>query len=141
MNKAKHGDMVSVHYIAKVSDDIIFDSNKTKPLELTIGKHQVIPAFEDALIGMIKGESKNIQVLSNEAFGPYLKELVSTVEKSKIPNNLDLKIGKQLQILQPDGSSILVTVTAIDDETATFDANHPLAGKDIMFLIKLLEII
>jgi FKBP-type peptidyl-prolyl cis-trans isomerase 2 len=140
MTKVKKGDVVKVHYLAKANDKVIFDTDSVEPLKLKVGDNQVIPAFENALVGMDLGESKTINVSANDAFGPYLKELVSTVSRNQLPGNLELKEGQQLQIQQPDGSAILVTVTKLDDKTATFDANHPLAGKDITFLIELLEI-
>ena len=142
MITAKNGDTVKVHYKAQTNEDeVIFDSNSLEPLKLTIGENQVIPAFEKALIGMNIGESKTVEISAKEAFGPYIKELVSTVSRTKIPKNIELKVGQQLQIQQPDGSSILVTVVKLDEATATFDANHPLAGKDITFSIELLEIL
>lgn len=141
MDQAKKGDTVKVHYKAKTQDETIFDSTTLEPLKLTIGNNEVIPAFEEALIGMKLGESKTIFVSAEDAFGPYLNELVSKVERIKIPKNIELKVGGQLQIQQPDGSAILVTIKDLDDKTATLDANHPLAGKDISFDIELLEIL
>lgn len=138
---AKKGDTVKVHYQAKAGDQLIFDSKNLEPLQLTIGKNDVIPAFENALIGMGLGETKTIFVPSAEAFGPYLEELVSNVEISKIPPSFKLKLGQQIQLQQNDGSIILVTLTHLDDKMATFDANHPLAGKDLTFDIELLEIL
>lgn len=140
MKKAKKGDTVIVNYKAKTDKEIIFDSNQVEPLILTIGKNEVIPAFEEALIGMDLGEKKTINVKSDDAFGPYLEELVSRVDRKKIPTNVNLQIGQQLQIRQEDGSAIIVTVKDLDEKNATFDANHPLAGKDIIFDIELLEI-
>lgn len=141
MDKAKRGDTVKVNYKARTDDEIIFDSQQLQPLRLTIGKNEVIPAFEDALIGMDLGEKKTINVDAEDAFGPYLDELVSEVDLDKIPSNIKLNIGQQLQIQQPDGSVIIVTVKALDNNKATFDANHPLAGKNITFDIELLEIL
>jgi peptidylprolyl isomerase len=141
MNKAKKGDTVKVNYKAKTVNEIIFDSKKQEPLKLTIGKNEVIPAFEEALIGMILGEKKTINVAAQDAFGPYLNELISQVDRDKIPSTVKLQVGQQLQIQQPDGSAIIVTVKDLDNQKATFDANHPLAGKDIIFDIELVEIL
>jgi peptidylprolyl isomerase len=141
MVHAKKGDVVKVHYKAKANDEIIFDSASLEPLKLKIGNNDVIPAFENALIGMAQGESKTIFVPAMDAFGPYLEELVSKVERSKIPASFKLKLGQQIQLQQNDGSIIMVTITQLDDKTATFDANHPLAGKDLTFDIELLEIL
>lgn len=138
---AKIGDLVQVHYQAKAKNQLIFDSKRTEPLKIKIGENQVIPAFEKALIGMSIGQNKSILVPAHEAFGPYIEELVSTINRSELPKELNLKIGQQMQIQQPDGSMILVTVLNLTDKFATFDANHPLAGKDITFNIELLDII
>ena len=140
MLQAKKGDTVKVNYKAKANEEIIFDSSQLEPLKLTIGNNEVIPAFEEALVGMNLGEKKTINVDSEEAFGPYLEELVSEVQRNQIPSDVELKIGQQIQIKQPDGSAIIVTVKELDDNKVTFDANHPLAGKDISFDIELLEI-
>lgn len=137
---AKVGDTVTVHYKAKTKDQLIFDSKKTEPLKIKIGDNEVISAFEDALVGMQLGQNKTIIVPAQEAFGPYVEELVSTIERKELPPDLELKIGQQLQIQQPDGSMILVTVANLTDQFATFDANHPLAGKDITFNIEILNI-
>lgn len=138
---AKKGDTVKVHYKAKANEEIIFDSTPLEPLKVTIGNNDVINAFEDALIGMHPGETKTIFVAASDAFGPYLDELVSKVDRAKIPPTLKLKLGQQIQLQQHDGSIIMVTITQLDEKTATFDANHPLAGKDLTFDIELLEII
>lgn len=141
-NEVKFGDTVKVHYKAKTKDTIIFDSNaQMDPLVFTIGDGQIIPAFEKALIGMKAGEKKTINLLAEDAFGPYMEELITTVDKSQLPPNLELKKDQQLQIQQPDGQIILVKVVNINDKNVTFDANHPLAGKDIIFDIHLLEIV
>jgi peptidylprolyl isomerase len=141
-SEAKFGDTVKVHYKAKTKDILIFDSlTQMDPLVFTIGDGQIIPAFEKALVGMKVGEEKTINLQPEEAFGPYLEELVTTVEKSQLPPNLDIQKGQQLQIQQPDGQVILVKVIDIDDTKITFDANHPLAGKDIIFDIHLIEIV
>ncbi|NGX36263.1 MAG: FKBP-type peptidyl-prolyl cis-trans isomerase SlyD [Candidatus Anoxychlamydiales bacterium] len=141
-DEAKLGDTVKLHYKAKTEDLIIFDSaTQMDPLVFTIGDGQILPAFEDALIGMKAGDEKTINLLSDDAFGPYAEELITTVDKSQLPPNLEIEKDQQLQIQQPDGQVILVKVVDISDSCITFDANHPLAGKDITFDIQLLEIV
>ncbi len=142
MSEAKLGDTVKVHYTAKAENLLIFDSStQIDPLQFTIGDGQIIPAFEEALIGMQAGDKKTINIKSDDAFGPYLNELITKVDKNQLPPNLELEVGQQLQIQQPDGQLLLVKVVDISDATVTFDANHPLAGKDIVFDINLVEII
>ncbi|NGX51883.1 MAG: FKBP-type peptidyl-prolyl cis-trans isomerase SlyD [Candidatus Anoxychlamydiales bacterium] len=137
----KMGDTVKLHYKAKAQDLIIFDSlTQMDPLVFTVGDGQILPAFENALIGMQAGEKKIISLLSEDAFGPYAEELITTVDKSELPPNLEITKDQQLQIQQPDGQIILVKVIDMTDKDITFDANHPLAGKDIEFDIQLIEI-
>jgi len=138
----KMGDTVKLHYKAKAQDLVIFDSlTQMDPLVFTVGDGQILPAFEEALIGMQAGEKKVINLQSEEAFGPYIEELITTVDKSELPPNLEIEKDQQLQIQQPDGQIILVKVIGMTDKDITFDANHPLAGKDIEFDIHLLEIL
>lgn len=140
--EVKFGDTVKVHYKAKAEELTIFDSStQMDPLVFTIGDGQIIPAFENALIGMQTGEKKTIKLQAEEAFGPYVDELVSTVDKNQLPPNLEIEKGQQLQIQQPDGQIILVKVVDISENSVTFDANHPLAGKNITFDIHLVEIV
>ncbi len=142
MAKAKQGDTVKIQYVAKTHQEIIFDSSRQQgPMEVTIGSSDIIPAFEEALVGMASGEHKTIEVSADDAFGPYMDELISIIERSQLPANVDLKEGQQLQIQQPDGTPIIVTVRELNDRSVTFDANHPLAGKDLIFDINLLEIL
>ena len=142
MSSAKLGDTVKVHYKAKTKEQTLFDSaNQTDPLQFTIGEEQIIPAFEEAIIGMQPGENKTINLAADQAFGPYLEDLISKVEKNQLPPTLELQVGQQLQIQQPDGEVLLVKVLDISDSNVTFDANHPLAGKDLTFDINLVEIV
>lgn len=142
MSKAKFGDTVRVHYQAKSKEGLIFDSTtQLTPLQLTLGKEEIIPAFEKALVGMTEGEKKEISLTAKEAFGPYLQELVTTIPKAQLPPDISFKIGQHLQVQQPDGSSVIVKVVNATDEFITFDANHPLAGKDLTFQIELVEIV
>lgn len=142
MKKAKTGDTVQVNYTGKFDDGMIFDSSKGRePLEFTIGDHQVIPGFEDAIVGMQEGENKTIHINADDAYGKHHKELVIEVEKIRIPKNINVKLGQQLQINSENGELINVIVTGINDTTVTLDANHPLAGKDLNFDIELVKIV
>lgn len=142
MNKAKQGDTVHVHYIARTNDEIIFDSSKQQsPAIIKIGKKEVIPDFEDALIGMSRGEKKQISVGAERAFGPYVAELVQTVDKKHLPKNIELKEGQRLEIPQPDGNHLILTVKKVTSNEVILDANHPLAGKDLIFEIEMIDIV
>jgi len=140
-NSVKIGDTVKIHYQAKAENKVIFDSShQAEPLVFTVGDGQIIPAFENALIGMVAGDFKTLNLRSEEAFGPHLEELITTVDKEQLPPHLELEKGQQLQIQQPDGQVLIVKVLDINENNVTFDANHPLAGQDITFNIHLLEV-
>jgi peptidylprolyl isomerase len=142
MAEAKQGDTVKVHYTGKLNDGTVFDTSaEREPLQFTIGQGQIIPGFEEAVVGMSEGDSKTTQIPSDAAYGPHRDEMIVEVERSQFPPNLDPEVGQQLQIRQPDGQAIVVTVTDLSDESATLDANHPLAGKDLTFDIELVQVV
>lgn len=139
MKIAKKGDIVRVHYVGKTLDGEVFDSSKDRePLEFKIGDRKVIPGFENALVGMSVGSSKTVTLVSDQAYGPHDKTLISKVEKSLLPESLPIDVGTRLQIGDENEIPAIVTITAITDTTVTLDANHPLAGKDLAFEIELL---
>ncbi|RMG59214.1 MAG: peptidylprolyl isomerase [Deltaproteobacteria bacterium] len=139
--QVKAGDTVKVHYTGSLEDGTVFDSSRERdPLEFTVGEGKLIAGFENAVIGMAVGESKKVNIPSEEAFGPHREELVLEVEKSMFPPHINPFEGQQLQIPQQDGRTVAVTVTKITDDKVTLDANHPLAGKDLIFDIEVVEI-
>lgn len=143
MRQAKQGDTVTVHYRGRLQDGTEFDvSFDGEPLQLTIGGGQVIPGFEEALVGMKPGDSKTTELPAEKAFGPYREDMVAVVDKSQLADwSLEPEIGDRVPIPQPDGSSIEVTVTDVTESEVTVDANHPLAGKDLTFDIELVDIV
>ena len=142
MSKAKHGDTVKVHYSGKLEDGTVFDTTDNQdPLQITLGSGQIIPDLEQAIVEMSPGESKNIEIPAEKGFGPYLKELVFEVDRTQVPPDLKLELGQQLQMNPSEGQPIVVTVVDLTDQKVTLDANHPLAGKNLTFEIKLIEII
>jgi peptidylprolyl isomerase len=141
MSQVKANDKVSVHYTGKLDDGTVFDSSADKePLEFTIGAGQVIPGFENGVLGMTVGETKTIKLEPNDAYGDTRQDLIVSVKKEEIPSDIDVKVGQQLQINRPDGQAIPVLVAEVTDSEITLDANHPLAGKTLTFDIELLEI-
>lgn len=141
MAQAKHGDSVKVEYTGKLKDGSVFDSSVNRePLEFTIGGGQIIPDFEQAVVGMNTGDSKTIEIPADRAYGPHHEDMVIAVDKAQFPEDISPAIGDQLQISQPDGRAAVVTVTEITDDSVTLDANHPLAGEDLTFDIRLVEV-
>jgi FKBP-type peptidyl-prolyl cis-trans isomerase 2 len=142
MSQAKDGDTVKVHYTGKLEDGSVFDSSRDRgPFEFTLGTQTVIRGFEEGVRGMEVGETKTITVPPEEAYGSPRDELVSTVDR-KIFDDQDVSpdVGKQLQIPQPDGRQLNVRITAVDESSVTLDANHPLAGKTLVFDLELVKV-
>nr|WP_305082391.1 peptidylprolyl isomerase [Oculatella sp. LEGE 06141] len=141
MTQAKQGDTVTVHYTGKLDDGTVFDSSANRdPLQFSIGEGNVIPGFEQAVMGMSPGESKTAIIPADQAYGPHYQEMVLVVDRNQIPDNLPVEIGQQLQIRQQGGQTIPVMITEVSEAQVTLDANHPLAGEDLTFDIQLVEI-
>ena len=142
MSEVKKGDKVQVHYTGRLGDGSEFDSSKDRePLEFEVGSQQVIKGFEEAVVGLKEGDSKTVEISSNEAYGPRMDEMVLKVEKSKLPEDFTPQMGQQLQLPQENGQNVIVTVTEITDDHIELDANHPLAGKDLTFDIEVVKIV
>ena len=142
MTKVKSGDTVNVHYTGKLEDGTVFDNSVGRdPLQFTVGNGQVIPGFEQAVVGMSGGESKTIKIPADEAYGPHREDMILVIERSRFPADLKLEIGQHLQMRHADGRDDVVTVTAASESDVTLDANHPLAGKELAFDIRLAEIV
>ncbi len=142
MEKAKRGNKVKVHYSGYLKDGTVFDcSPEKKPFEFTIGKGMVIQEFENAVIGMEQGDTKTITIPPENAYGDYEDDLIIVMKRSQIPSHIDPQIGTILKVRSKKGKNSNVTITDITEETITLDGNHPLAGKELNFEIKLLEII
>jgi peptidylprolyl isomerase len=141
MADAKPGDTVKVHYTGKLEDGTVFDSSADRePLQFTIGEGNVIPGFENAVVGMNPGEIKTEKIPCVDAYGPRHEEMIQTIERSAIPADIAVQEGQQLQVSQPGGEALVVTVAEVTDDAVTLDGNHRLAGKDLVFEIELVEI-
>ncbi|MCX5993771.1 MAG: peptidylprolyl isomerase [Chloroflexi bacterium] len=140
--KAKDGNTVQVNYTGKLADGTVFDSSIGKqPLEVILGKGQVIPGFEKAILGMKVGENKTVTISVNDAYGPPRSELIFEVPRENLPAGVTPQVGQQLQGSQADGSITRATITKVSDKTVTLDANIPLAGKELTFEIELVKIL
>ncbi len=141
MSKIKEGDTVKVHYTGKLEDGSVFDSSREKePLEFTLGKGQLIPGFEKAVTDMEVGESTQVTIPAEEAYGDPREDLIISVPKSQLPDDVEPKVGLQLQVNQPNGEPVPVRVTEVGDENLELDANHPLAGRDLTFDIEVVDV-
>jgi len=141
MTQAKEGNTVKIHYTGKLEDGTVFDSSEGRdPLTFTIGGGQVIPGFEEAVLGMIMDEKKNVTIPADKAYGPRNEELMIDVQRSQVPADIQPEIGQRLQMQGPNEQMVVVEVVEISEESVTLDANPPLAGKDLIFDIELVGI-
>jgi peptidylprolyl isomerase len=139
--QAKQGDKVKIHYTGKLEDGDIFASSKNKePIEFTLGRGQVMPGIEESVEGMETGQTKTVKVPSDKAYGPYRKELTQAIPKREIPGDLKPEVGQRLNVKWSDGKETAVSVIDVSESSVTIDANHPLAGKDIVFELELVGI-
>lgn len=142
MSKATPGNTVRVHYKGTLEGGEVFDSSEERePLEFTLGESQVIPGFEAAVEGMEVGETRTAEVPATEAYGEARDDLRFPMPKERFPEGIEPRVGQQLGLQQPDGRSVPVRVVEVADDMVTLDANHPLAGEDLKFEIRLQEIV
>ena len=141
MSKAKNGDMVKVHYKGTLTNGEQFDSSEGRaPLEFTVGAGQMIAGFDKAIPGMSIGEKKTIQIEAKDAYGEKNNDAIIKFPKANIPADMKLDAGMQLQLRDEAGRPVPVTVTEVKDDVVILDANHHLAGKELIFDIELVEI-
>ena len=169
MAQAKTGDRVKVHYTGTLEDGSVFDTSEetpapaqedscgcsgskgnsdgccsdssSGPMEFVIGAGQLIPKFEAAVIGLEPGESVTVSIAADDAYGQRAEEMVAVIERSEIPADINPEPGQQMEVILEDGSPLPVLVTEVTDTTITLDGNHPLAGRDLTFSIRLVEIL
>lgn len=133
--------MVRVHYRGTLENGSVFDTSHGKePLEFAIGWGEVIPGFEEAVIGMRPGESRTVQIPMTSAYGPRDEQMVGLVDKADFPPEIELRAGLILQVDHPEMPSKFITVLEVLESTVLLDGNHPLAGKDLTYEIELVEI-
>jgi len=140
--QVKNGDIIQVNYTGKLADGTMFDTNVGRgAFEFAVGKHQVIEGFETAVIGMKVGEKKIVNIPADKAYGQYNNNLVFTVSRSAARAGANPSVGSIIEGRDKDGNTFQATVVKIEGDTITVDANHRLAGKDLIFEIELLKIL
>ena len=141
MSQVKIGDTVRVHYTGRLDDGMVFDSSQDRdPLEFEVGGGNIIKGFDSAMVGMQIGDRKTVVVAPEDGYGPHDERLVADVQRTQVPDQIELMVGEPLQVKHESGQVINVTVAAVTDQHVTLDANHPLAGKTLTFEIELVEI-
>jgi FKBP-type peptidyl-prolyl cis-trans isomerase 2 len=140
MAQAKEGDTVKVHYTGKLDDGTVFDSSRERdPLEFKLGSGQVIPGFENGIVGMEEGGTKTVTIPPEEAYGAKHDGWPRQVKKDQLPEGLTPQVGTFLQVQQPDGSVIQVIIAQVNEDDVVLD-NHPLAGQSLHFDVELVAI-
>ena len=141
MQQAKEGDVVKVHYTGKLTSGELFDSSTNRdPLEFTIGAGQMIKGFDAALPGMLVGDKKTINIPAADAYGERSEDAIINFPKENVPPDMKLEPGMTLTLSNQAGQPIPVIVIELTDDAVILDANHFLAGKDLIFDIELMEI-
>lgn len=141
MSKAKKGDQVKVHYTGKLISGEQFDSSTGRsPLAFTVGAGQMIKGFDDAIPGMAVGDKKTINISPENAYGPKNDSAIIEFPKANIPADMKLEPGMKLQLQNAEGHPVPVVVHEVKDDVVILDANHELAGKELVFDIELVEI-
>jgi FKBP-type peptidyl-prolyl cis-trans isomerase 2 len=141
MSKVKANDMVKVHYTGKLTNGEVFDSSlEREPLEVQLGQGQLIPGFEKGLVDMEVNEKKTITIPKEEAYGEVQKELFHKIEREQLPDTIKPEVGMGLVARNEDGTERQLRVAQVNEDSIVVDANHPLAGQDLIFELELLQI-
>ncbi|HZN11852.1 MAG TPA: peptidylprolyl isomerase [Blastocatellia bacterium] len=138
---AKKGDAVEVHYTGRLDDGTVFDSSEgNDPLAFTLGRGEVIEGFDQGVLGMEVGENKQIVIPAEQAYGEHNEALVQTVARDQIKLSVEPEVGMQIEMRTPDGTVIPLTISELSESAVTLDANHPLAGEQLHFDVRLVDI-
>jgi peptidylprolyl isomerase len=135
----ENGKVVSVHYVGKFTDGEVFDSSEGRePLQFQVGSGQLIPGFESAIIGKVVGDKVIANIAPEEGYGLVREDLIVSVPLDKMPG--EVEVGQALEAQGENGQSAQVFVKEVNEDTVVIDGNHPLAGKDLVFEIEVVEI-
>jgi len=142
MATANNGDTVKVHLKGTISDGRVFEpTDDGDPVQFTIGRGEVLPGIEDAVIGMATGEHKQVSLPPDLAFGERKQELVFSEQRSSMPEDLEVMEGMELLVESPEGVRMPLRVVKLEGDMVELDANHPLAGNTLELEIELVEIV
>lgn len=138
----KNGDKVKVHYHGTLRNGETFDSsNGREPLEFTVGSGQVIKGFDEGVMGMKPGDKKKVEIGVQDAYGEKQEEMLIEFPKNQFPPEMTPEVGMQLMMNNGSGQSFPVTIAEVKEDSVILDANHPLAGMDLIFDLELVEIV
>ena len=137
----KEGDTIKVQYTGTFADGTVFDSSEGRdPLEFKVGEGTIIKGFDDGVRGMTVGQEKTVTVKAKDAYGERDPSLIKPVPRKMLPADVDVKKDMILSMRAPNGQQFMVSVGKVEGEQVFLDLNHPLAGKDLTFKIKVVEI-
>jgi peptidylprolyl isomerase len=141
MQQVKKGDTVKIHYHGKLTDGTTFDSSEGRePLEFEVGGGMVIPGFDAGVTGMSVGEKKTINIPAEEAYGDKQEEMIMEFPKDRFPDDMVPQVGMQLNMSNGQGQNFPVVIVDVKEDVVILDANHPLAGEELVFDLELVEI-
>lgn len=141
MTQAAKGNKVKVHYTGKLADGNVFDSSRERePIEFTVGAGQMIEGFDKAVEGMKVGDKQEVTIPSDKAYGPRVEEAIIAVPKEKLPQDMEPQVGMSVEAHSPEGQKQILVIVEVKDTEVVLDGNHPLAGKDLIFEIELMEV-
>ncbi len=141
MQQVKQGDKIKVHYHGKLTDGTTFDSSEGRsPLEFEVGSGAVIPGFDEGVMGMAVGDKKTINIPAEQAYGPRVQELVMDFPKDRFPEDMVPEVGMMLTMHNGNGQEFPVTIVDVKEDAVTLDANHHLAGQELIFDLELVDI-
>ncbi len=142
MTQASPGDTVRIHYTGRFPDGATFDSSRGRePLEFRLGAGEIIPGLDEAIAGMSVGDTGVVSVPADKAYGAHQPEAVQNIPRESIPSHIALEPGIRLQAERPDGATIALTIVEISEDEVKVDANHPLAGHDLVFEVELVAVV
>ena len=137
----KNGDKIKVEYTGMLEDGTVFDTSEGRePLEFLVASGQVIKGFDNAVIGMEVEEEKKVELAPSEAYGDYDSNLIKKIPMNKLPPGEEPKPGMVLELRTSDGIGFPARITEVAEQDITIDLNHPLAGKTLIFQIKVLDV-
>lgn len=140
--KAAKGSTVKVHYTGRLTSGEQFDSSAGRePLEFEVGAGMMIKGFDDAVVGMVAGDKKTITIPPHEGYGEANEDMIIDFPRDKFPAEMVPEAGMQLNMSNGDGQNFPVTIVGVKEDVVTLDANHFLAGKDLIFDIEVMEVV
>ncbi len=141
MRRAATGNVIVFHYVGRLANGDVFDSSVDgQPLKLRLGNGQLVPGVEQALVGMAEGDTKRVKIPAADAYGERRPELVQEIGRDNLQPHVKVKVGSRLGANDDHGRRMELTVVGLTETTVTLDANHPLAGQDLVFDLQLISV-